>query len=137
MALKDTPTRMGEIAAANTAEFTAQCYQLYGAPPLGSLVKTQNKPLDIYGIVCNVETRSVEPGRQVAARGEGAESEEDMLRRHPHITKLLRTEFKALVVGYQEDNQFHRYLPPQAARLLAAAQGLGQQILDGSVYATD
>jgi hypothetical protein len=35
--------RVGEIIEACTTDFTAQCYELYKSPPLGSLVKTSLK----------------------------------------------------------------------------------------------
>jgi hypothetical protein len=58
------PQRVGEVIEASTAEFTAQCYELYQIPPLGSLVKTKDQSLELYGIVYNAATTSLEPGRR-------------------------------------------------------------------------
>ena len=96
-------TRIAEVVMASTAEFVAQCYKLHQAPPLGSLVKTSDTPIEIYGIVCNAETHSIEPGRRPIARGEGEENEDALFRSHPQLIKLLCTDFTALVVGHMED----------------------------------
>lgn len=110
-------TRIAEVVGASTAEFIAQCYELHQAPPLGSLVKTSDVPIEIYGIVCNAETHSIEPGRRPIARGEGEETEDDLFRNHPQLAKLLCTEFTALVVGHKADETIHHYLPPRPARI--------------------
>ena len=109
--------RVGEIIEASTTDFVAQCYELYQSPPLGSLVKTTDLPVELYGIVYYATTASLEPGRRPIARGKDEASEEDVYRSSPQLTKLLRTEFSALVVGYQEDGKLYRYLPPKPARI--------------------
>lgn len=106
--------KIGEIIQSSTAEFIAQSYELHQPPPLGSLVKT-NLPLEIYGIVYNATTASIEPGRRPLARG--GECEEDLYHANPQLAKLLRTEFNTLVVGYREGDCYHHYLPPQPARI--------------------
>lgn len=106
--------KIGEVVQSNTTEFIAQCYELHQPPPLGSLVKTTN-PLEIYGIVYNASTTSIEPGRRPLARG--GEEEEDIYRDSPQLAKLLRTEFSALVVGHRQGDCYYHYLPPQPVRI--------------------
>jgi len=53
--------RAGEIIEASTTEFVAQCYELYQSPPLGSLVKTTDEEVELYGIVYHAATTSIEP----------------------------------------------------------------------------
>lgn len=113
----DIVTRAGEVIEASTGEFTAQCYELHQAPPLGSLVKTRDVPIDIFGIVYNAETHGIEPGRRPLARGEAEESEEEIFRSNPQLVKLLCTDFKALVVGHREGDNLYHYLPPRPARI--------------------
>jgi len=108
---------VGEVIEASTTEFTAQCYELYRSPPLGSLVKTRDLPLELYGIVHNAVTTSLDPGRRPIARGKDEESEEEIYRSSPQLLKLLRTEFSALVVGYRENEKLCHYLPPRPARI--------------------
>jgi hypothetical protein len=113
----DAVQRVGEVIAASTTDFVAQCYELYQSPPLGSLVKTMDLPVELYGIVCNAATTSLEPGRHPIARGKDEVSEEEIYRASPQLLKLLRTEFSALVVGYRENEKLYHYLSPKPARI--------------------
>ncbi len=109
--------RVGEVIAASTTDFVAQCYELYQSPPLGSLVKTADLPVELYGIVYHATTTSLEPGRRPIARGKDEASEEEIYRSSPQLLQLLRSEFSALVVGYKENEKLYRYLPPKPARI--------------------
>jgi hypothetical protein len=109
--------KIAEIIEANTNEFTAQCYKLYEQPPLGSLVKTVADELEIFGIVYNAATSSIEPGRRPLARGKDEPDEEAVYRTNPQLKKLLRSEFRTLVIGFKRDHDFKYYLPPNPARI--------------------
>ncbi len=112
--------RVGEVIEASTTDFAAQCYELYQSPPLGSLVKTilpLEGPVELYGIVYNATTASLEPGRRPIARGKDETSEEAVYQQSPQLSKLLRTEFGTLVVGHRENEKLYRYLPPKPARI--------------------
>jgi hypothetical protein len=109
--------RVGEVIEASTTAFTAQCYELYQIPPLGSLVKTGNSAAELYAIVYNAATTSLEPGRRPIARGQGEKTEEDIYRSSPQLAKLLRSEFGAVVVGHKEGDKIYQHLPPQPARI--------------------
>ena len=113
----DERQRAGEVIEASTTDFVAQCYELYQSPPLGSLVKTRDLPVELYGIVYNATTTGLEPGRRPIARGKDEASEEDIYRSSPQLLKLLRTEFSVLVVGYRENEKLYHYLPPNPARI--------------------
>ena len=108
-------TKVAEVIETSSAEFTAQCFKLDQAPPLGSLVKTKGELCEIYGIIYNVETHSLDPGRRVVARGEDMERKDDVFRANPQLAKLLSTDFKALVVGHRQGDGLHYYLPPTPA----------------------
>ena len=107
--------KIAEIIEASTISFVAQCYELYEIPPLGSLVKTG----DIYGIVAGAATTSLEPGREPIARGKDEPSEEAVYDSSPQLSKLLRSEFEVLVVGYRDGEKLYQYLPPYPARIHA------------------
>ena len=107
--------KIAEVIEASTTQFAAQCYELYELPPLGSLVKTG----DIYGIVCNAATASLEPGRRPIARGKDEASEEAVYQSSPQLLKLLRSEFEGVVVGHGEGGKIYHYLPPNPARIHA------------------
>ena len=111
--------KIAEIIEASTTSFTAQCYELYQSPALGSLVKTKDQSGEMYGIVCNASTTSLEPGRKPIARGKDEATEEDIYKSSPQLAKLLRSEFAALVVGHKGGDKLYHYLPPSPARIHA------------------
>jgi hypothetical protein len=112
-----TELRLGETIETGTTGFTAQCYELYTIPSLGSLVKTISGGVEIYGFVYNAVTSGIEPGRKPIARGRDETSEDAIYRTNPQLIKLLKSEFSALVTGFRQDKKIYRYLPPQPARI--------------------
>jgi hypothetical protein len=111
--------KIGEVIEASTGQFVAECYELHAPPPLGSLVKTSDGDVGIYGVVCNAATESIEPNRRPIARGREEATEENIYRQHPQLSKLLRTTFDTLVVGHSKGEvtlPLH-YLPPHPARV--------------------
>ena len=111
------PQRVGEVIQASTTDFVAQCYELYQIPPLGSLVKTKDQQLELYGIVCNATTTSLEPGRRPIARGKDETTEEEIYRQSPQLLKLLKSEFGVVVVGHRQGDKLYHYLPPTPAKI--------------------
>jgi hypothetical protein len=109
--------RVGEVIEASTTDFVAQCYELYQSPPLGSLVKTRDQEVELYGIVYNATTTSLEPGRRPIARGKDEASEEEIYRSSPQLLKLLKSEFGVVVVGHRQGGKLYHYLPPNPARI--------------------
>jgi len=109
--------RVGEVIEARTADFVAQCYELYQIPPLGSLVKTKDQSLELYGVVYNAATTSLEPGRRPIARGKEEKTEEGIYHTSPQLLKLLKSEFGAVVVGHREGGKLYHYLPPKPAKI--------------------
>ena len=109
--------KIGEVIEASTGQFVAECYELHSPPPLGSLVKTSDGDVEIYGVVCNAATESIEPNRRPIARGKEEATEEDIYRQHPQLSKLLRTTFDTLVIGHGQGDELHHYLPPRPPRV--------------------
>jgi hypothetical protein len=109
--------RVGEVIEASTTDFVAQCYELYQSPPLGSLVKTRDESVELYGIVYNATTSSLEPGRRPIARGKDEANEAAIYQSSPQLARLLRSEFETLVVGHRENDKLYHYLPPKPARI--------------------
>jgi len=115
--LKDIDQRIGEVVEASTAGFTVQCYELYGFPPLGSLVKCPDGEQTVIAVTANAATTSLEPGRRPIARGYSARSEQDIMKAHPQLGHLLKSQFEAMVVGFLDANGAHQYLPAGPLRL--------------------
>jgi hypothetical protein len=115
--MPEPSNRVGEVIEASTAGFVAQCYELYQIPPLGSLVKTKDQQLELYGIVYNAATTSLEPGLRPIARGREEKTEEGVYQTSPQLLKLLKSEFGAVVVGHKDNKKLYHYLPPTPARI--------------------
>ena len=109
--------KIGEVIKSSTGGFAAECYELHCPPAFGSLVRTRERDIDIYAIVSDASTSSIEPGRRPVARGRGDVSEEDIYRSNPQLEKLMRTEFSALVVGHGGGGGISQYMPPRPARI--------------------
>ena len=102
--------------------FTAQCYRLYGSPPLGGLVRTESTDGDAsntYAVVYSVVTQSLDPGRPVVARGESEDTEQGIYQSHPQLERLLATRFEALIVGHLNGSAVNQYLPALPPRIHA------------------
>ena len=114
--------RFGEIVEATTTEFTTQCYRLYEAPALGGLVRCGDDS-PVYGIVYEVATHSMDPGRHPIARGQDEETEEGVYTSNPQLTRLLLTGFRSLVVGHRSGGEVRRYLSPVPPRIHSFVHG--------------
>lgn len=119
--------RVGEVIESSTVEFVAQSYELHEAPPFGSLVKVGGDGRDIYGLVYNVTTASIDPGRRPIARGKDEEDEAAIFRNNPQLTKLFRTDFACLVAGFEESGRVYHFLPPLPPRVHAFVHECGRQ----------
>ncbi len=109
--------KIGEVLEAATTGFTAQCYELHQPPALGSLVKTRDGDIELFGLVYNAATTGIDRGRRPIARGKDEADEDGIFRTSPQLFKLLMSEFSAIVVGHRQDGQICHYLPPRPARI--------------------
>ena len=114
--MRDAQKPVGEVVQASTTEFAGQCHRLYEAPPLGALVRCGGDS-PIYGVVGEVTTQSLDPGRRPIAMGQDEETEEAVYLDNPQLSRLLSTEFRALVVGYRVDGKLNRFLAPQPPKI--------------------
>ncbi len=110
--------RLGEVIEGSSTEVTVHCYHLYGAAPLGSLVRTSGEQ-PVYAVVRNVSTAPLDPARRPVARGADEDDEDAVYRNNPQLPRLLRTEFQATIVGHKGTDGFHYYLPPLPPRIHA------------------
>ena len=108
---KEPQRPIGEVVQASTSEYLTQCHRLYDASPLGSLVKSGGDS-PIYGVVDQVTTQSIDPGRRPTAVGERETTVEEVYKSNPQLNRLLSTGFRSIVVGHRADDQLRRYLAP-------------------------
>ena len=90
--------RVGEVIMAHTERIEAQCYELHAAPPLGALLRIGNPP--VYAVTRAVWHAPLDPGRPLAARGAGLETEAEIYAGNPQLAAMLATRFAATIVGY-------------------------------------
>jgi hypothetical protein len=110
---------IGEIVEASTTEFLAQTVELDLAPPFGAFVEvaSDDNSLTVYGVVAHVQTAGIDPGSRAIMRGHGDVRDERIYLENPDLPLVLRTTFRALVVGFSEGDQLHQFLPPRPPRL--------------------
>ena len=110
--------RVGEVTAAQTERVTAQCYERHGAPPLGALVRV-GAP-GVYAVVREVRHEAIDPGRPLAPRGAGLETEDEIYAANPQLATMLTARFAAVIVGYRgAGGRLRRGLPPLPPQLHA------------------
>ena len=66
----------------------------------------------IYAVVYAIHTGGLEPGSRPVLRGRDGMRDKAIFDQNPDLEQLLRTEFSALIIGYQEGASLRTYLPP-------------------------
>ena len=107
---QNTGQRVGEVIGADSQSLTAQCYDLYQAPPLGALLSV-GEPA-VFAVVQSIRTEPLDTSRPVLARGRSAGSLAEIYRDNPQLERLLTTRFDALIVGYDYNGEYLQLLPP-------------------------
>ena len=118
----DDSPRFGEVVEAAIDRIVVQAHNLYGAPPMGALVRLGGVGQGtVYAVVAGVATTALDPTRRVIARGADAADEDEIYREHPQIERLLRTDAALLTVGFDDGGALRHYLPPLPPRIHAFA----------------
>ena len=108
---------VGEVIDTSVADFVAQACTFDVAPPFGGFVKVTVPERTIYGIVYAIHSGSIEPGGRPVLRGREGMRDRAIYDQNPDLEQLLRTEFSALIVGYEERGSLRLYLPPSPPSL--------------------
>jgi hypothetical protein len=109
---------IGEVVEASTDEFLAQTLELDQSPAFGALVQVAaDDAITIYGVVAHVQTTGIDPGARPIMRGHGDVRDERIYEENPDLPHVLRTTFRALVIGFDDGGRIHQFLPPRPARL--------------------
>jgi len=115
--LPPNPGPVGEIIDTSVANFAAQACKLNEAPPFGAFVKV-TVPSEgyasrtVYAVVYAIHTGSLEPGGRPVLRGRDGMRDGAIFTANPDLEQLLRTEFSALIVGFDEGGPLRTFLPP-------------------------
>jgi hypothetical protein len=106
--------RIGEIVESTSVQFVSESLELRRPPALGSLLKVQvSDDMDLYGVVCYGETRSLDPGRRAVRRSTSEVYDDQVYRENPQLEHILCTEFTCLSVGVLRAGTIIQGLPEQ------------------------
>ena len=123
---------IGEVIETATTHYTAQCLEpedlkFPPMPPFGSWIKSfdEESGNKIYSVVTYVTTTPIDSVHRARALGL---SLEELREQQPQIFAMLKTEFKAAIVGYElSDNganghvanlgKVYQYLPPRPPQI--------------------
>jgi hypothetical protein len=106
------------VIEASTTELLAQACELDGAPPFGAFVHVATDDgLDVFAVVAHVETGGIDPGARAIMRGHDDVRDDRIYLENPDLPLVLRTTFRAVVVGFAAEGQIYQFLPPHPPRL--------------------
>jgi hypothetical protein len=122
------PNHIGEVIETATTEFLAQCLEpddlsFPSMPPFGSWVNSQDEESgnQIYAVVYHATTSPIDSVHRARALGM---SLADLREEQPQIFAMLKTEFRAAIVGFETPavkgssrNNVYQYLPPRPPQI--------------------
>ncbi|MDB9490000.1 hypothetical protein PN478_05645 [Dolichospermum circinale CS-534/05] len=116
-----------EVIETNTTEFLAQCLEpedlsFPPMPPFGSWVSAVDEESgnQVYAIVYHATTMPVDSVHRAVALGLSLEA---LREEQPQIFAMLKTEFRAAIVGFEEKSinshhgKMYQYLPPRPPQI--------------------
>ena len=105
-----------EIIDSSLITWTAQSWQWDIVPEFGSVVAIVTKKRTLFGIVYDIKTGSLEPGRYPFTY---QKTEEELLEEQPQIFEFLKTTFSCLTLGFQEQEAIFHQLAPEPPKIHA------------------
>ena len=122
------PNHIAEVIETNTTEFLAQCLEpedlsFPPMPPFGSWVCSTDEESgnQIYAVVYHATTMPIDSVHRAVALGL---SLQDLREEQPQIFAMLKTEFRAAIVGFEVPShtqgysqRVYQYLPPRPPQI--------------------
>ncbi len=122
------PNHFAEVIETSTTEFLAQCLEpedlsLPAMPPFGSWVRSVDEESgnQVYAVVYYVTTMPIDSVHRARALGM---SLQDLREEQPQIFAMLKTEFRAAIVGFEQasdtissNQRLYQYLPPRPPQI--------------------
>jgi hypothetical protein len=125
------PNHIGEVIETATTEFLAQCLEpedlsFAVMPPFGSWVKAidEESGNQVYAVVYHATTSPIDSVHRARALGL---SLQELREQQPQIFAMLKTEFRAAIVGFQPrqssngsahlSDTIYQYLPPRPPQI--------------------
>lgn len=110
------PDHVAEVIETATTDFRAQCLEpeelaFPVMPAFGSWVKAIEAEAGnpVYGVVCHGTTSPIDSIHRARALGL---SLQELREQQPQIFAMLKTEFKAAIVGFTSNGSSYQHLPP-------------------------
>lgn len=122
------PNHIAEVIETTTTEFLAQCLEpedlsFPSMPPFGSWVRSLDEESgnQIYGVVYYATTSPIDSVHRAVALGL---SLQDLREEQPQIFAMLKSEFRAALVGFEQPShssgsnpRVYQYLPPRPPQI--------------------
>jgi hypothetical protein len=116
------PDHIAEVIETSTTEFLAQCLEpedlkLAVMPTFGSIVRAADEESgnQVLAVVYHATTAPIDSVHRARALGMTLD---ELREEQPQIFAMLKTEFKAAIVGFTEPNgQMYQYLPPRPPQI--------------------
>jgi hypothetical protein len=116
------PDRIAEVIETATTEFLAQCVEpedlkLAVMPTFGSIVKAADEESgnQVMAVVYHATTAPIDSVHRARALGM---SLDELREEQPQIFAMLKTEFRAAIIGFIEPTgQMYQYLPPRPPQI--------------------
>ena len=106
--------RIGEIIETTSTALVAECETLNKPPALGSLARVSVEAgRELFAVVAFGRTGGLDPSRRAVKRGSAEFSDAAIYERHPELSRILRTEFGAVLVGWSAEGRIWQRLPAQ------------------------
>ncbi len=116
---------IAEVIETSTTEFLAQCLDPEDLsfpvmPPFGSWVKSMDEESgnQVYAVVYHATTLPIDSIHRARALGL---SLQDLREQQPQIFAMLKTEFRAAIVGFKQEgtirDEMFQYLPPRPPQI--------------------
>lgn len=104
-----------EVIESSLHGFLGQSWDYAVCPAFGSLVAVTTPQRTLFGIVYQIQTGSMDPGRHPFPY---QKTEEELRLEQPQIFEFLRTTFSCLIVGHKNNNAAISYaLAPEPAKI--------------------
>ncbi|HVX29412.1 MAG TPA: hypothetical protein VHA53_02945 [Nitrolancea sp.] len=105
--------RYGEVIETSSARIWVECDTLNALPPLGALTQVDSEAGDtIFAVVAFSQTTGIDATRRAVRRGSDEVRDADVYRRHPELTRVLRSTFEAIPVAFERDGRVVYVVPP-------------------------
>jgi len=103
-----------EVIESSLQGWLAQSWQWNSFPSFGSLVTIETKKRQLFGIVHQIQTGSMDPQRHPFPY---QKTEDELLAEQPQIFEFLKTTFQCLTLGYHEGSKIVYLLAPEPPQI--------------------